>query len=138
MFFERSGVFPLDGRSGYQPDSRFLNCKSMLEVTLVIVLIGFGVGLVGTGLWVMRASAMPRQGAEPAQALPARGMSFASRAAVGLSLMFAGYHVAAWGTPEGWIALKVPRERWYLLVGGIVIAVGVSVGLDRMDREPGP
>lgn len=106
----------------------------MLESFVSFILVALGLGLTGIGLWTMRASAMPRQGADAAQALPVRGLSFSSRAAVGLSLMFTGYHVAAWAAPEGWIALKVPRERWYLLVGGIVVAVGVSVGLDRLDR----
>lgn len=62
---------------------------------LTILAITIGAGLVGLGLWMMRASAMPRIDATPEQALPARGMSFTSRAAVGLSLMFAGYHAAA-------------------------------------------
>ena len=101
---------------------------------LGVVSVAAGAALIGAGLWMLRASAMPRHSAEASRALPERGMSFASRAAVGLSLMFAGYHAAAWGTPEDWIALKVPRERWYLLVGGIALAVGVSLGLDRFDQ----
>ena len=110
-----------------------------------VLAIAAGATLVGGGLWLMRASVMPRYGAAAEDALPARGMSFASRAAVGLSLMFAGSHVAAWATPEDWIALKLPRERWYLLVGGIVTAVGVSLALDRAEtkdeergQQPGP
>jgi len=94
-----------------------------------------GLALVVLGLWVMRSSAMPRRDAEADRALPVRGMSFATRSAVGLSLMLAGYHAAAWGTPDGWIELRVPRERWYLVVGGIAVAVGVSVALDRLARD---
>jgi hypothetical protein len=102
---------------------------------LSVVAIAGGVVLAGLGLWLMRASAMPRNGATDEQALPQRGMSFTSRAAIGLSLILAGYHLGAWCSPDDWFGMQVPRERWYLLVGGVLLAVGTSVGLDARDRR---
>lgn len=97
--------------------------------------IVIGAALLCAGLWMLRASAMPRREQADRAAVPARAMSFATRAAVGLSLMLAGYHAAAWGTPEGWLALRVPPERWYLLAGGILAALAVNFALDQRERD---
>lgn len=110
----------------------------MPPVAFIVASITVGAILIVVGLWLLRASAMPRTNADPDSALPARGMSFATRAAVGLSLMIAGYHAAAWGTPDGWIALKVPLDRWYFVAGGIVVAVGASLAMDRVARRHTP
>jgi hypothetical protein len=96
----------------------------------LLQILGIAVGLVmvGAGLWLQRRRVDPEKGE------PGRGLSNASRAAIGISLMVAGYHVAAYVSPEGWFSLKVPLDRAWLLGVALAIVVGASLFLDARDR----
>lgn len=95
---------------------------------LQILGIAAGLLLVGAGLWLQRRRVDPEKGE------PGRGLSNASRAAVGISLMVAGYHVAAYVSPDRWFSLKVPLDRAWLLGVVLVVVVGASLLLDKRDR----
>ena len=51
-----------------------------------------------------------------------------------LSIALAGYHAAAWTSPDAWFALKVPVERWWIVALGLGSAIAASLWMDRMDR----
>ncbi|MCC6677898.1 MAG: hypothetical protein IT436_12200 [Phycisphaerales bacterium] len=114
-----------------------------------------GAGVLCAGLWMLWGrrvyaedrgpgeSGMEEVGAE--EAGPAEGMqgggsfrdrfSEPTRLVIGLSLLLVGYHLAAWGAPDGWFGVKVPRDRWWLLIGGLAIAVMASLALDRLEQK---
>lgn len=81
------------------------------------------------GLWVLGG----RADLDTARTL--RRLSKASRAVVGLSLMIAGYHVAAYVSPSGWLPLRVPLERAWIMGLVMVVGVGLSLVMDRRDRD---
>ena len=37
--------------------------------------------------------------------------------------MVLGYHAASWASPDHWLPFRVPLERWYLVVGGVMQGV---------------
>lgn len=80
-----------------------------------------------------------RAGAEPAVRGPALRNRFSepTRLVIGVSLLLIGYHIAAWGTPDDWLHVKVPRERWWMLVLGIGAALASTVGIDRVEKRRG-
>lgn len=108
-----------------------------------------GAGVMGAGLWMLWGRRVfpedrvtgPVDGEhEVAEEDPARRSirdRFAepTRLAIGVALLLAGYHIAAWGAPETWFGVKVPKERWWMLVLGLAAAIGGSAWMDRMDRR---
>lgn len=58
-----------------------------------------------------------------------------TRLVIGVSLLIAGYHIAAWGTPDDWFGVKVPNDRWWMLACGLPLAVGASLAVDRLERK---
>jgi hypothetical protein len=77
--------------------------------------------LIVAGLWLLRW----RGG---------RGRS-PTRVALGLSILFLGYHIAAWFGPAAWFWLSVPIAFWPAVAGGCVAVVGGSIGIDRLERR---
>lgn len=100
----------------------------MLPDPVQILGIAAGLVLAGAGLWLQRRRV------DPDEHRPARGLSNATRAVVGISLMVAGYHVAAYVSPDEWFSLRVPLDRAWLLGVALVIVVGASLLLDARDR----
>jgi hypothetical protein len=91
-----------------------------------------GAGVFAAGLWVLGSRKdleKPRQ---------VWRFSVATRAVLGLSLMIAGYHIAAYVSPSGWFRLRVPIEKAWIMGAVMVVAVGTSLFLDRKERVRGP
>lgn len=86
-------------------------------------ILGWSAGalLLALGLWAMGG----RKDLQDTEKM--RRLSPASRAVLGLVLMFAGYHVAAYVSPDKWLSLRVPRERAWIM--GLVMLVGVGASL---------
>lgn len=59
------------------------------------------------------------------------GLSPASRYAVGFALMALAYHGASYVSPAHWLPLRVPPERWFVVVIGAAVLVGGSLAIDR-------
>jgi len=59
-------------------------------------------------------------------------MSKPTRMACGLSAIVLGYHLGAYVSPDHWFGLKVPLERWWMVVGWAVLMVGGSLLVDRL------
>lgn len=76
----------------------------------------------------------PAAGARPGRSVRER-FSEPTRLVIGVSLLIAGYHLAAWGAPEAWFGVKVPRDRWWILAVGLPGAVLASVGIDRLEQR---
>lgn len=99
--------------------------------------ISIGLMLVLAGAWFIWG---PRVGLGrfPAGLARARdALSVPTRMTFGLSLMLLGYHAAAWMCPETWLELRVPLSRWWLLMGGVALAVAGSLVSDRLGRSSG-
>lgn len=54
----------------------------------------------------------------------------ATRLTLGLCGLFLGYHLASYVSPPHWLGLRVPPERWWLLVGGLALAICGTLGTD--------
>lgn len=63
-------------------------------------------------------------------------LSRTSRAVLGLCIMLLGYHAASWASPDHWLPFRVPLERWYLVVGGVLAAIVGSLWADRRQSAP--
>jgi len=66
-----------------------------------------------------------------------------SRMVTGLCMILVAYHAAAYISPDHWFGLKVPLERWYILLGGISLALCGTLAIDRLEttndqRPPRP
>lgn len=102
-----------------------------------------GALIVGAGFYVMRfgrtrgradhRAAGEAGGAEEPGVL--WGASVTTRLVAGLSLAVAGYHLVSYALPAGWLYLRVPSDRLWIL--GVVLAVSVcgSLVLDRVERR---
>lgn len=58
-----------------------------------------------------------------------------SRMVSGLCMILLAYHAAAYISPDHWFGLKVPLERWYILLGGIFLALGGTLAIDRFEDK---
>lgn len=75
----------------------------------------------------------------PARTLLGRwkaGLSFPTRAALGLSVMLLAYHGAAWISPWQDRLLMVRREYWWVVVGALTLVVALALLADRMESRP--
>lgn len=85
-----------------------------------------------------------RRGQSMMVRLPVLGPSSqATGLAVSFSSILIGYHLLAWILPPDWLQLRVPIERWWMLVAGTAVAIGSSWLIDRSEtpdewREPEP
>lgn len=102
-----------------------------------------GLVLAGGGLYALRFSRTrgAGSGGEPEESRTGvlesmlGRTSVSTRAAIGLSLLVLGYHLAAYALPTGWLWLKVPAERLWILGLVIAVVVGGSIVLDRVDER---
>lgn len=65
------------------------------------------------------------------------GLTQPTRLVLGLCAILVGYHVLAYVLPGHWLPLRVPVERWWWLGVGVVLAVGATLGLDKMEKRLG-
>lgn len=102
-----------------------------------------GVLLAGGGLYMLRYSRTRGQTEANEPVEPRTGIlesllgwtSVSTRAAIGLSLLVLGYHLSAYALPAGWLWLKVPPERLWILGLAIGVVVGGSIVLDRFEER---
>ncbi len=101
-----------------------------LLTPILLLAATLGLILCGAGLWVLKADGSRRRFSSRT--------SDPTRYTVGLCLLIGGYHLLGYAVPDAWLPLKVPRERWYLVPTGIVLALGLSFAGDstrRMSQE---
>lgn len=91
-----------------------------LTVSSVVGLV-VGAAVLGAGLWLVRARGTDR--------------GTPTRLTVGLAGMIGGYHLVAWSLPAGWLALRVPAERWWVVAGGAALAIIASLIVDAYERR---
>lgn len=96
--------------------------------------IAVGVGVLGAGLWLM-ARARRTEADEPCEPpLPLIGaVRRSTMLTLALCIMVTGYHIAAWAVPV-WLPLHVPAGRWWLLVGGVGLAIAGSLVAEKLER----
>jgi len=76
-----------------------------------------------------------RRGQSLVVRLPLLGpSSHATGLAVSFSSLILGYHLLAWTLPPDWLQLRVPAHRWWLLVLGAGLAIGLSWMMDRGEQ----
>lgn len=94
--------------------------------------------LLVAGAWFLHAARRLGRAAdeEPSASAPL-GLSVSTLAVVGLALLVLGYHGVAYASPQSWNLLSVPRDRWYVLAGAVILAIGVSVFTDRVAAHDG-
>ncbi len=63
-------------------------------------------------------------------------VSRATETASGLALVFAGYHVVAYGGPAGWLTFRVPPDLAWLVFLACALAVVGTLVTDRFLGEP--
>ncbi len=66
---------------------------------------------------------------------PHHRLSEPARLVIGLSLVIVGYHAASYSLPRGWLALRVPPDRLWLLGVGVIAAIGLTLLSDRIDAD---
>lgn len=94
---------------------------------LIQAVVGFA--LAGIGVWatiIGRKRLSRVEGASPGAW---------SWLGVGLALAGVGYHLAAWGLPPNWLVLRVPAERWWIVIAVAVVVAAGSLGLERSERN---
>lgn len=119
-----------------------------LDATMILSMM-FGAGVLCAGLWILWGRRILGEGGGEAEDRADAGdagpggpsirdrFSEPTRLVIGLSLLLAGYHIAAWAAPDAWFGVKVPRERWWMLAAGLAIAIAGSLGIDRMEKKSG-
>ncbi len=104
------------------------------------VILGFvlGVFFVLLGVWILWWDRLSKRlDRERGASQPWAGrLTEPTRLTLGVAAMVAGYHIASYMAPEEWLDLCVPRERWWMLVLGLLAAVGGSLWVDRRTRWP--
>lgn len=91
--------------------------------TLVVA----GAALVVAGLAALRWGRL-HAGEDPPEG--AWRPSVPTRYVLGVSGLFGGYHLIAWGLPAGWLALRVPADRAWIVVLACLGMIAASVALD--------
>ncbi len=100
---------------------------------IAAVVLGVGVMAAGARLMVLARRVEPGQPCDPP--LPLVGAVRRSTIlTLSMCVLVLGYHIAAWAIPH-WLALHVPAHRWWMLVGGVVLAAAGSVLAERAERE---
>lgn len=61
--------------------------------------------------------------------------SVSTRAAIGLSLLVLGYHLVAYSLPHGWLWLRVPADRLWILGVAVGVVVVGSLVMDGAERR---
>lgn len=101
------------------------------------VMVSAGGAVVLLGLWVI---AWRKTLWQVLRRVPGRhdpenqGQIAPTRLVLGVVLLFAGYHIAAWALPPDVLSVQLNRSLWWLWAGlGIVTILG-SMWIDRLDR----
>lgn len=92
------------------------------------ICLGFGAALGLAGLFVLRTA---RGDTDNRTRVPSRP----TRLLLGVVLLVAGYHAAAWSGPAEWFPIKIPVRLWPLAAGLAVVGVAGSVWMDRREAE---
>jgi hypothetical protein len=100
-----------------------------------IAALVLAVGVMGAGarLMVMARRIEPGKVCDPPLPLVG-GVRHSTVLTLSLCVLVLGYHIAAWTIPH-WLALHVPVHRWWMVVGGILLALGGSALAERAERE---
>jgi len=137
-FFERSTMIEVAAMSGVP----------LWQVVLGGLLGALICGVAGWVLWGRRPDLDREQQAADVAALTRpelalrmserlrawrHGLSEPTRLALGISLLLVGYHAAAYLFPDAWLAFRVPEAQWWMLVGVVLVLVGGSMAMDRME-----
>lgn len=97
-----------------------------------------GLVVVLVGVWMLW---WPKREAADGGSRWARVMAWratrteATRLVLGLCAVLVGYHMAAYALPSAWLPLRVPIERWWLLAGGVVVAIAASLRMDAWEAR---
>lgn len=105
-----------------------------------------GAVVAAAGLFVMRFTRTrgscqdsPEGGAEGSEAGLLGWLlgqtSVPTRLSLGVCLMVLGYHLASYALPTGWLWLRVPPDRLWILGVAVVGLVGGSLILDRLEER---
>jgi hypothetical protein len=97
--------------------------------------------MCAAGLYLMRAGRTRLTTADPdpteqnslasaAEPVPP-GLSHPSRLAIGLCLLLLGYHVMAYALPAGWLSLRIPVDRLWILGVASGCLVTLSLATER-------
>lgn len=97
-----------------------------LLTPLFLMGLALGAVLIGSGCWVVWSMS--------ARERFARKLSEPTRHVLGIAMILGGYHLLAYCSPDHWFPLKVPADRWYLVAGGIILALGLSFATDALGR----
>lgn len=100
-----------------------------MQITAIMILgVVSGAAMLGAGLWLLRE---PHEGTRLAR------LGVPTRLSGALVLLVIGYHVGAWTLPDAWVAMKVPLDLWWLVLGAAAAMLISSVAMDRKDQEAG-
>lgn len=116
------------------------------------------IAVMGFGVWLLRAP-LPEEGEASGKAINRndpnpepggtidsggpietlvrwrKGLTVPTRLVLGFVLLLVGYHIAAYSGPAHYLTFRVPRDRWWMLVSGVIIAVLGSMGVDWFERR---
>lgn len=94
-------------------------------------------GLLGAGLWVLwlaRARADDDRRVE----LPGLGkVGNPTCLTVGVCTFLCAYHAAAYSLAPVVVLVSVPIDRWWVLAGVVLVAVGGAIGAELLERRHG-
>jgi hypothetical protein len=109
----------------------------MVAGGLAIVLAGMLI-LWGGRLGIpARAERLEAEGSAKGDPRWLRGASESTRLVVGVCALIGGYHLAIWALPPDSTPVQVPRRLWWVLIGALVMVVGGSFILDRVESGRG-
>lgn len=125
------GTAPPAG-SGVTPGQGWSSLPPLSVEDLALLVLGAGVLIAGLWLLTRARSTPPGESCDPP--LPLVGAVRRSTVyALAVCVMVLGYHVAAWTVPHV-LALHVPGHRWWILIGGIALAIGGSVWAEKIEE----
>jgi hypothetical protein len=61
------------------------------------------------------------------------GLSEPTRLSIGVGQMLTAYHAAAYLFPDQWLAFRIPETHWWVLAIVVVVLVGGSMVMDRLE-----
>lgn len=87
---------------------------------------------------IFKARAASRRPPQDGASVPSPAASITTRAVIGICALVLGYHIAAWVGPDSWFGLKVPQDRWWILLAVITLSVAGSCFADHLERRESP
>ena len=98
-------------------------------------------GAIGiAGLWVLRGGKRVIRDAASAtegdpRAVADEGLSGPTRLTLGVAALIVGYHLVCWSVPA--VTFGVPRDLWWAVAGGAVLAIAGAFAVDALERGTG-